>query len=134
DLKDQRLTLLYYSAVRAMHSELLSAIPRCAGAIFDSTASSDDADGVQFTGSVEIVDGSDLPGAMSHYFVKSFPDVLVRKRWERAVSDFIHDAPQRFYRIRVDEVWVPDTSVTKIDLRLAVPVSDLLAVLRGAAI
>jgi uncharacterized protein YhbP (UPF0306 family) len=132
-LKQDRLTLVYYSAVRAIHSENLTANSRCSGAIFDSTASSDEADGVQFAAHVETVGSEELPGVMAHYFLKSFPDALVRKRWERVVFDFLAEAPQRFYRIVIDEVWVPDTNVTQIDLRVSVDVGDLLLLLRNSA-
>jgi hypothetical protein len=100
---------------------------RVAGAIFDSTASSDEADGVQFAGQLSEVGEVDLASAMEFYFLNIFDDPEVRQRWSRPASDFVGAAPQRFYKIVIAQAFVLDPDSPKIDRRRPVNVERLLA-------
>jgi uncharacterized protein YhbP (UPF0306 family) len=118
--------LVYYSALASRHQQHISQNPIVAGAIFDSTAASDDVDGLQFTARVSEVIPEELPSVMAHYFSHSFPDPVIRRRWERPITDFMGTQPQRFYRIALLDVFVIDLTETKIDRRVSVDRDALL--------
>lgn len=103
-------SLVFYSAVMARHSEAISINPHIAGAIYDSQVSSDDADGVQFSGLCTEVPPEELDRVILTYFNISFPDPEIQARWTRPKTDFISPAPQRFYRIIIKHAYVPDLS------------------------
>jgi hypothetical protein len=116
----------FYSAMQARH-----VCPRgtvVAGAIFDSTASSDEADGVQFSASMDEVPVSELVDVMDAYFEGSFPDPDVRARWVRDPADFQGDAPQRFYRLTVHATYVYDEESPRIDQRVEANYSEVLRI------
>lgn len=117
---------LYYSAVDSRHSLHIAVNPVVACAIFDSTAPSDDADGVQFKGRVFEVLDEELDAAMDWYFKQSFPDEEIRKRWLRPREDFIAPAIQRFYRIQPTELYALDMAQTKVDRRVPLNLQLLL--------
>jgi uncharacterized protein YhbP (UPF0306 family) len=118
--------LLYYSALEARHTRSISSNATVACAIYDSTASSDDVDGVQLLGQVRELDKDELEHAVPYYFERSFLDPAVRQRWQRPIEDFFQPAPQRFYRITLTQLFVIDFDSPKIDRRVEVPLSELV--------
>jgi uncharacterized protein YhbP (UPF0306 family) len=118
-------SLIFYSATESRHCQNIAANPQVAGAIFDSTSPSNDADGVQFTGRCGEVAENELAAVMERYFSQSFPDPEIRKRWLRPIADFQHPAPQRFYRIIIERLFKPDPASTKIDQRLELDIAGV---------
>jgi uncharacterized protein YhbP (UPF0306 family) len=126
---DRNGDLLYYSAIETRHGRHIRENPLAACAVFDSSRSSDEVDGVQFSAQVSEVLEDDLFIAMELYFERAFPDPTVRSHWMRPVGDFVGDAPQRFYRIRIVEISKPDPASVKIDRRIQLDTSRVRALL-----
>jgi uncharacterized protein YhbP (UPF0306 family) len=118
-------SFIYYTATTSRHGKHTAENPVVACAIFDSTASSDDADGIQFSGRVQEVPANELDRVMKLYFEQSFPDAEVRKRWMRPAEDFKGAAIQRFYRITPLEMYTIDLNSPKVDKRVPVDLHAL---------
>jgi uncharacterized protein YhbP (UPF0306 family) len=127
------LSFVFYSARDSIHCQNLYKNPGVAGAIFDSSAPSDVADGLQFQGTASEVEESELQAVMNRYFETSFPDPAIRSKWQRPAADFLGAAPQRFYRIRPRELFKLDTTSTIIDRRAEVDMAALLSLARAEA-
>lgn len=122
---DRDYSLYFYSAITSKHITDIARKPTVACAIFDSTKSSDDADGIQMIAAIKEVPVPDLLRVMELYFRLSFPDPDARARWMRPVEDFCGDAPQRFYQLIPTNVYIPDLDVTGIDQRLEIDIDKL---------
>lgn len=122
---DPDFTLVFYTALEARHTQHFLKNPLVAGAIFDSTLSSDDADGLQFSGTCAEVFPETLQETMKRYFEASFPDQNVREKWLRPVADFRPPAPQRFFRIMLRELGKIDPASQKVDRRLSLNIQKV---------
>jgi uncharacterized protein YhbP (UPF0306 family) len=118
-------SMVFYSAKDSRHALNIEKHPQVAAAIFDSTKSSDDVDGIQLTGIVEEVGATELPKVMELYFALSFPDATIRARWIRPISDFVGNAPQRFYKLTPTQIFTIDLDSHKIDRRIEVDLEAL---------
>lgn len=118
-------SFIYYSAVNSRHGTHTQDNPHVACAIFNSAASSDDADGLQFSGKVQEVSIDELNAVLNFYFEQSFPDQEARKRWIRPPEDFMGSAIQRFYRITPVEMFTIDLTSIKVDKRVPVDLASL---------
>ena len=107
----------FYSNKNAKHSKHISINPQVAITIFDSTASSDDASGLQIKATVSEVKVYELPAIMDVYFEKSFPDEIERKKWERPIEAFTNLAPHRFYKLTPSHAYINDVDENMIDYR-----------------
>ncbi|HEX8622803.1 MAG TPA: pyridoxamine 5'-phosphate oxidase family protein [Allosphingosinicella sp.] len=125
-------SLVFYSARDSRHCENISHNPQVSGAVFDSREPSDTADGVQFVGTVEEVSDADLARVMERYFRLSFPDPEVRARWNRPEGDFKGQAPQRYYRIKIDRIYKPDPTSTLVDRRVEIDFNTVHALLSNS--
>ena len=121
-------SFVYYSGKSALHSEHISTDPLVAVTIYDSSLSSDEVDGIQFSARVSRVPARELPTVAPKYFVQSFPIEEIRKRWVRSIEDFKGLADQRFYRIEPLDMFTIDLESIKVDKRVAVE----LEILRSA--
>jgi hypothetical protein len=117
--------LVFYSAVDSIHIRNIQRNPTVAGTIFDSREPSDTADGLQFLAAVEEVDSSELAAVIQRYFHQSFPDEEVRSRWVRPQSDFSGEAPQRFFKVRLAELYALDPDSPKIDRRVRLDIPQV---------
>lgn len=88
----------FYSSRHSRHGRHIDVHPKVAISIYDSTATSENAIGLQFDAYVEILVDNDLKVFSAYYFEKSFPDPLERIKWQQPLSAFSGDAVQRFYR------------------------------------
>lgn len=79
---DGEFNFYWYSESNARHSRHILENSKIAVAIFDSTATSDDVDGLQIEGVASEVPERDLERVMKLYYEKSFPDPAVRRRWQ----------------------------------------------------
>lgn len=122
---DEAYNFYYYSAMNSIHSQHIRANPLVAVAIFDSTAPSDTADGLQIAGHVTEVSAERLPQIMDLYFKQSFPDETARARWLRPPEDFVGNATQRFYRFTPTQIFKPDPTSLKVDVRIPVDLDEL---------
>jgi len=121
-------SFVYYSAQDSTHSLHIHQNPTVACAIFDSRASSDDADGIQFSAKVEEVHWNHLPGVILRYFQQSFPLEEIRRRWERPIEEFAGLAIQRFYRIMPMHLYTIDLTVQKVDRRVEIDMNALKSI------
>ena len=117
---DSEFKFYWYSAVSARHSILLTKNPKVAVAIFNSQEPSDSADGVQMHGQAFQLPEADLERVIQIYFEQSFLDPKERARWVRPKSDFLGNAPQRFYYFQPDSVFKCDPESRCIDRRIEV--------------
>ncbi len=129
--------LYFYTGVDTAHYRHFSRSGLVAGAIFDSRLPNIDADGVQFEGLVRDVHEPDLEHVRTTYFAVQFPDPEDRAAFEAPSPNFLPPARQRFVRLELSAVYVPDLAAyevpegePKIDRHLAV---DVDAVRRGVA-
>ncbi|WP_444947142.1 hypothetical protein [Micromonospora ureilytica] len=126
--------LHFYSTPTARHSQDIAVTPRVAGAIFDSTATGDDVDGMQFVGTCAEVAGPELAEVSEHYFTANFPDPEVREWWYRPPSEFEGDGTWRFYRLVLTHIYLIDIETfeeTKVDSRVEVAPGPVFAALRA---
>lgn len=120
--------LIFYSARESRHSKAIEHDAAIAGAIFDSRASSDDVDGLQFAGRCEIASGATLELAHERYFETNFDSAEDRDWWFRPVEAFSSGGVSAFFQIDLSDVWVIDfesVETNRIDRRLDVNLSDL---------
>jgi uncharacterized protein YhbP (UPF0306 family) len=114
---DSDLSLIFYSEVLSRHGLNIASNPRVAGAIFDSSASSEEADGLQFEGIASIVEIG-VTEVTDLYFRMSFPAETERSRWARPAAAFEGASPLRFYRIVIGKIFKLDTSEPTVDKRI----------------
>jgi uncharacterized protein YhbP (UPF0306 family) len=119
---DENLRFYWYSALEARHSQHIASNPSVAAAIFNSTVSSESADGVQLEGVAALVPAEDLDQIMDLYRTKSFPDLKIRSQWQRPRSDFERNAAQRFYCLKPSRIYKLDLTSTLIDRRIEVAI------------
>ena len=117
---DEKFNFYWYSAAAAKHSVQLRENPRVAIAVFNSTISSDSADGLQISGLASEVQAKDLDYVVNLYFKQSFPDLEVRMRWQKSRKDFEANAPLRFYVFVPDRVFKCDLDNLAVDSRVEV--------------
>lgn len=122
---DCDMSFLFYSALESLHARHIAKNPAVACAVFDSTASSDGADGIQLSATATIVSIEELPRVVNLYFRKSFPDASMRAKWIRPVDDFSDTSVQRFFRLRPTALYTLDLSSTKVDRRVEVDLTQL---------
>lgn len=128
-------SLYFYSAAEARHSHHIGDEATVAGAVFNSTATSEEVDGLQFAATCAPLDGEELEQVSEYYFRVNFSDESEREWWYRPSSDFAPGATWRFYRLSMTEVFVIDLEgfeETKIDRRVQVDLDDLRSLLTSA--
>ncbi|MBI4414859.1 MAG: pyridoxamine 5'-phosphate oxidase family protein [Candidatus Kerfeldbacteria bacterium] len=118
-------TFYWYSALEAIHSQHVASNPHVAVAIFDSTASSEEADGIQMSGLAEEVPPSALDSVLELYWRQSFPDEATRKVWMRPRSDFQSPAILRFYQFTPTRIYKLNTDNPQVDVRLEIDIEAL---------
>jgi uncharacterized protein YhbP (UPF0306 family) len=128
--------IYFYTGTVTRHFRHLSAAGIVAGAVFDSTVPNVDADGVQFLAAAEEVQDAELDAVMERYFHLQFPDAADRAMFEAPREFFVAPAQQRFVRLRLTYVAVPDLSAyevpegePKIDAHVPVDVAALAPLL-----
>jgi uncharacterized protein YhbP (UPF0306 family) len=124
-------SLVFYSALEAIHCRNIAANSQVGGAIFDLTKPSDNAAGVQFAGHCAVIAEADLEPVMKRYFEQSFPDPAIRRSWLRPAADFSGAAPQRFYRIEIASLFMPDPKSVKVDRRVELNIGKVAQTLRA---
>ncbi|TFF36201.1 hypothetical protein [Mucilaginibacter psychrotolerans] len=124
-LETSPLSFIYYSAIDSLHSKYIEVNRYISGAIFNSAALSDDVDGLQFYAQVEQIPEHQLTKVMNEYFIQSFPDEEIRKKWQRPIADFMGESVQRFYRIVPTQLFLIDMESIKIDKRVEVVIADI---------
>lgn len=117
---DSEFNFYWYSESQARHSQHIAQSATVAVAIFDSTAPSDEVDGLQIEGVASEVPEQDLERIMNLYYERSFPDPEVRARWQKVKSDFMGDSSQRFYRFTPMKSFKCDLDNTSVDRRVEV--------------
>lgn len=121
---DSEFNFYWYSESQARHSQHIDQSPKVAVAIFDSTAPTDEVDGLQIEGVASEVPEQDLERIMNLYYEKSFPDPEVRKRWQKPKSDFVGGSSQRFYRFTPVKLFKCDLENTLVDRRVEVSLKE----------
>lgn len=106
--------LYYYSALAARHSRNIAAHHQAAAAIFDSQASSDDADGIQLKVDAEVVSETQVAHIHGHYYRTMWPDPTERANWEQMLHHFKAPGPLRFYRLIIREAFVLDLAAYEV--------------------
>jgi len=89
----------FYSSTQSKHAQHIENNSNVVVTIFDSTAPSETAEGLQIKAQAGMVSDQELQGVMDLYFEQSFPDEKERAEWQRPIEYFIDEAPQRFYKI-----------------------------------
>lgn len=79
-----------------------------------------------------MVTASEIDLVMNHYFQNQFPDAAIRSQFEAPREFFLPPERQRFLRLILSSVFVPDLSAyevtdgePKIDRRLPIDLLDL---------
>jgi uncharacterized protein YhbP (UPF0306 family) len=120
--------LYFYSATESRHSRALATHEGVAVAIFDSRATSDEVDGMQFSGICSEVTGDDLDAVHAHYFAVNFSDPEEREWWLRPSEEFTGNGLWRFYRLSLQEVFVIDfdsIEQERVDKRISVDATEM---------
>ncbi|WP_157968674.1 pyridoxamine 5'-phosphate oxidase family protein [Streptomyces geranii] len=126
--------LYFYSAAEARHSRHVGDIAVVAGAVFNSMATSEEVDGLQFSATCEPLDGGKLEAISEYYFRVNFPDEVDREWWYRPASAFTPGGTWRFYQLSMTDVFVIDfesVETSRIDKRVQVDIDELRAALRS---
>ncbi|WP_276329041.1 pyridoxamine 5'-phosphate oxidase family protein [Crossiella equi] len=117
---------LYFASQNdSRHARALTADPRVAGVVYNSTVVSDDADGIQLSGHCEAVHDDD----QLLLFLKRSSDILADPL-EEEFAFFRQAEGLTLYKITVDQVWVLDQKrylEEAVDAREEVDVSRLFA-------
>ncbi|NTW01360.1 MAG: pyridoxamine 5'-phosphate oxidase family protein [Oscillochloris sp.] len=124
---DQDYNFYFYSALDSIHIEHIKYNPSVAFAIYNSAVVPDDADGLQFAGTIGQVEKADVPALSEMFWKQVFPDDEVRTRWQIPYEHFLKDEfPfQRFFQIEVSEVYKLDRDVRVVDRRIEVNLQEL---------
>ncbi|RPJ78305.1 MAG: hypothetical protein EHM20_04220 [Alphaproteobacteria bacterium] len=123
---DDDYNFYFYSEMDSIHCTHLRQNLLVAFAIFDSTAESDVADGLQIAGKGNEVERHSLARVTDLYWRQSFVSETVRKRWMRPDEDFHYPANKRFYRIVPNRIYKLDQLSHLIDQRIEIALRDLI--------
>ena len=93
--------LTFYSAIDSRHARAVVVEDRVSGAVFDSRASSEEVDGLQFDGVCTSVVDDTLETVHAHYFDTNFADPTERAWWLRPATDFGTGGRWHFYQIAI---------------------------------
>ncbi|MGW2290695.1 pyridoxamine 5'-phosphate oxidase family protein [Streptomyces phaeochromogenes] len=129
--------LYFYSAAEARHSQHIGDRAIVAGSVFNSMATSEEVDGLQFTATCETLNGEKLEKVSEYYFRVNFPDETDRAWWYRPASEFAPGATWRFYQLSMAEVFVIDfesVEESRIDKRVQVDLEELAALLASPVV
>ncbi|MFF5308788.1 pyridoxamine 5'-phosphate oxidase family protein [Streptomyces massasporeus] len=124
--------LYFYSAADARHSRHIGDQALVAGAVFNSTATSEEVDGLQFAATCITLDGDELERVSEYYFQVNFPDEVDREWWYRPAAEFAPGATWRFYKLQFTDVFVIDfesVEESRVDKRVRIDLQDLSSVL-----
>ena len=128
--------LYFYTGIDTQHFQDFAVSWTAAGAIFNSTLPNADADGVQFVASVAEVGDQDLDEVMDKYLSSQFPSAEDRRAFEAPRTFFVAPARQRFVRLALESVYLPDLAAydvpddtPKVDRRIEVSVPGLREIL-----
>jgi uncharacterized protein YhbP (UPF0306 family) len=126
---DADYNFYFCSAIDTRHVQHLQSNSRVAFTIFDSTLSSDDADGVQVLALASKVPVTDLVRVMELYWKQSFPDPQVRARWELSVEHFLGKLRNlqqlAFFQLSPIEIYKLDTTNPEAARRILINLKDL---------
>ncbi|MBI4785613.1 MAG: pyridoxamine 5'-phosphate oxidase family protein [Chloroflexi bacterium] len=122
---DADYNFYFCSAIDSIHIQHLKSNLRVAFAIFDSTLSSDDADGVQILALAGQVEDADLSRVMDLYWKLLFPDPQARAKWALPAEHFRGDSIQRFFQLSPIEIYKLDTTLIEVDRRVQINLKDL---------
>jgi uncharacterized protein YhbP (UPF0306 family) len=115
----------WYSARNAVHSENILHNQNVTAAVFNSTASFDEVDGIQMAGLAEVLPVSQTALIHELYWAHCFPDPDVRKKFQRPISDFEGSSILRYFSFQPLDMWKYDTETTDFDQRLMVDLKAL---------
>ena len=107
----------FYSSVNALHSLHIDKNPLVSFCIFDSTKSSNDAEGLQISAKAEIIQSGELEMVSKFYYEQSFPDEKEREKWSRSKEFFLGESAQRFYKLVPIKAFINDVDKNIIDYR-----------------
>lgn len=119
-------TFVYYSSKTSRHARHIDVNPTVACSIYNSSLSSDDVDGIQFSAKVSQVPIIELVKVVPKYFKQSFPIEEIRKKWLRPIGNFSGISVQRFYRIEPLDMYTIDLESIKVDKRVKVDLDVLM--------
>ena len=120
--------LTFYSAPDSRHGVDLAASSTVSGAIYDSTATSSEVDGLQFLGDCRVIDDAELPKVHEHYFEVNFTDPAAREWFYREPQAFSSQGRHRFYEVVFRDVYVinyESMENERLDSRLEVPLAEM---------
>ncbi len=115
----------FYSAKNSIHATHIYANPEVAFTIYDSTASSDDVDGLQIAGTASEVTLKELPHTLEIYYKQSFPDKAIREKWQQPIEAFREIAIKRFYKIVPTAIYKLDLTIIEVDKRVTIDLQEL---------
>lgn len=104
---DVKKVFYFYSDKNSKHARHIVENTDVAVSIYDSTASSDAAQGLQIKAEASIVEDS-LDSVCDLYFEQSFPDEEIRQKWQRPASCFEGEALHRFFKIIPIQAFIND--------------------------
>jgi uncharacterized protein YhbP (UPF0306 family) len=122
---DPSYNFYFYSAKSSRHCSHIASNSYVAAAIYDSTLSSESADGLQIAGLAKEVALSELPGVIKLYYEQSFPIQAIRLLWQQPFEAFVGLAVKRFYQINPLEVFKVDPTDPKVDVRVEIDLNTL---------
>ncbi len=131
------LTLIWYSKLDTRHSKALCINPCVSGTIYSSQSMPDsslDLVGSQFIGQARQIPDDQIKATYDYFFLKTYPDPVIRKQKARPISDYEGHAIRRFYELKIEAWWVYDSDAWRQhqdDQRMQVPLSELRSLPEG---
>jgi uncharacterized protein YhbP (UPF0306 family) len=119
---DDQFSFYWGSLPDTRHSRDVKATGLAAIAVFDSTASYDDVDGIQASGTAGVIERPDEAATVRDLYVARYP-----MHRDVQVSDLTGAGRFRLYRFRPTAMFKLDTSTTDGDRRLEVDLVSLVA-------
>jgi len=105
----------FYSCVESKHMRHIAENQKVALCIYDSTASSDRANGLQIEAQAEILEHN-IDDVCRLYFEQSFPNQEERQKWQQPVGAFQGEAMHRFVKVSPMNAYINDVK-NSVDYR-----------------
>jgi len=117
---DNKFNFYFVSAKDSLHAQHIKINPRVAISIYDSHAPPGEGDGVQIDGLAYFAKTAELPHILSVYFLRRFPDEIIRAKHHHLPMEYIGKNLLRFFKVVPTKVYTLDLTITKVDRRIEV--------------
>lgn len=125
---DEEYNFYFNARIGRIHAENIKSNKKAAAAIFDSTLSSKEADGIQMAAIVTHLNEGDEQRVIDLIYCQLNPTDKMRMRLRSRQDDFTGKTMRRFLKLIPNEIYKLDNSITHIDRRIQINIKELKSI------